>query len=499
VQTFGNRLRAVTALKSALLLLFISGCCVNLGAASNRQSAAANTFLVVSDFHFNPMADPALVSQLDKAAPTEWEAILNRSKPAAFSQYGQDTNWWLLQSSLDQMHNTIPHPAFILIAGDSLAHRFPQQFQSATHDSDRDHYREFVLKTVKFLVLELRKRYSTEKIFVTPGNNDENCGNYSIRAGGAFLHDTAGIVRELAHGDDAMQASWEKMGSYDVPHPTLHGVRLISLNTIYFSPKYHAANFGEDCAIQASNEPADEFAWLETRLSAAQKANQKVWLMFHIPPGIDPFSTVQQYLTLSKGKPASEQLCASAVVPMWVPEWTAKFDALLEKYHDTVIVSLAGHTHTDDFRVINSESTNPSFILINPAISPVYNQNPGFRTVTFARDGSLTDASVYYLTNLAFASSTTAGEWDHEYTFSQEWKLPKIDAAGLASLYNKIRMDESARGDWLKFYNVSSSAAYLPADTVPGLYCAIEELDPESYTRCYCPAPASDSSPNAKP
>jgi sphingomyelin phosphodiesterase acid-like 3 len=195
----------------------------------------------------------------------------------------------------------------------------------------------------------------------------------------------------------------------------------------------------------------------------------------------------------------SEQLCASAVVPMWVPEWTAKFDALLEKYHDTVIVSLAGHTHTDDFRVINSESTNPSFILINPAISPVYNQNPGFRTVTFARDGSLTDASVYYLTNLAFASSTTAGEWDHEYTFSQEWKLPKIDAAGLASLYNKIRMDESARGDWLKFYNVSSSAAYLPADTVPGLYCAIEELDPESYTRCYCPAPASDSSPNAKP
>ena len=221
MQTFGNRLRAVTALKSALLLLFISGCCVNLGAASNRQSAAANTFLVVSDFHFNPMADPALVSQLDKAAPTEWEAILNRSKPAAFSQYGQDTNWWLLQSSLDQMHNTIPHPAFILIAGDSLAHRFPQQFQSATHDSDRDHYREFVLKTVKFLVLELRKRYPTEKIFVTPGNNDENCGNYSIRAGGAFLHDTAGIVRELAHGDDRQSsgsaltgAIWDSISKY---------------------------------------------------------------------------------------------------------------------------------------------------------------------------------------------------------------------------------------------------------------------------------------------
>ena len=499
MQTFGYRAGVVISAKAALVLIFIALLPYGLGAAGRQQPATASTFLVASDFHFNPMADPSLVGQLEKADPIEWETIFNTSKSTSFSQYGQDTNWWLLQSSLDQMQRTIRHPAFILVTGDSLAHRFPQQFQCATHDNDREHYRQFVLKTVKFLVLELRKRYPAEQIFITPGNNDENCGNYSIRAGGAFLLDTGRIVRDLAHGDDAMQASWEQMGSFDVPLPALRRVRLISLNTIYYSAKYHAANFSDDCAVQATSEPADELAWLESRLNAAHKAKEKVWLMFHIAPGIDPFSTVQQYLTLSKGKAPSEELCSSAVVPMWVPEWTAKFDALLEKYHDTVIASIAGHTHTDDFRVIGAGPAGSSFILVTPAISPIYHQNPGFRTVTFAKDGTLADSTVYYLTNLTFASSTTPGEWDREYTFSRQWKLQRIDAASLNSLYQKIRTSEAARADWLKFYNVSSSAVYLPAETIPGFYCAIKELDPESYTRCYCPASTEMAAPKTAP
>src|ERR1019366_3791815 len=55
------------------------------------------------DVHFNPMADPSLVADLAAADLSQWETILQRSKPTAFSSYGQDTNWWLLQSALDAM------------------------------------------------------------------------------------------------------------------------------------------------------------------------------------------------------------------------------------------------------------------------------------------------------------------------------------------------------------------------------------------------------------
>jgi hypothetical protein len=184
---------------------------------------------------------------------------------------------------------------------------------------------------------------------------------------------------------------------------------------------------------------------------------------------------------------------------MWQPRWTAQFQALLKKYEGTVIVSLAGHTHTDDFRLIDSSGAKPVFVLISPAISPVYRQNPAFRVVSFANDGSLSDDSVYYLTNLELASSKTRAEWGKEYTFSQEWKLGRPDAAALATLYEQIKTKPGVRDEWLRFLNVSSSAAYLPANSAPGLYCAIQELDPATYSNCYCATIASHSAVVSKP
>ena len=473
------------SLTLVLMLAALGACHVP---ASATQTTRGKTFLIASDIHFNPMSDENLVAALSASDPTQWETILARSKSTSFSQYGEDTNWWLLQSSLDQMRATLPHPAFIIMTGDLLAHQFPQTYLKATHDTNRENYRNFVLKTVEFLALEFHKRFPDTKVLLTPGNNDEECGNYSIRAGGAFLHDTSDLARKLAQADAQFTSSWEALGSYDIPHPTIRGARIISLNTVFFSDKYHAAKFSENCDRIDSTAAADLFAWLESRLNAAQQAHEKVWLMFHIPPGIDSYSTVIKYQTLSKTAvpPATEKLCASAIVPMWQPKWTAQFQTLLAKYEGTVIVSLAGHTHTDDFRLINSAGAKPEFVLISPAISPVYRQNPAFRVVTFANDGSLSDESVYYLTNLEFASSKTRGEWAKEYTFSQEWKLGRPDAASLAILYEQIKTNPEVRDEWVKLYNVSSAAAYLPANTTPGLYCAVEELDPETYSNCYC-------------
>jgi len=478
-----------------LFLLFSLACSGGLRADSH-QPRSKNTFLVVSDIHFNPMADASLVAKLAAADPEQWEAIFAQSKNTAFSQYGEDTNWWLLQSSLDAMAATIPHPAFIMTNGDMLAHHFPETFLNTTHDQDREDYRKFVGKTVDFLALEFRKRYADTAILVTPGNNDGDCGNYSIYATGPFLHDTAQVARKLAHGDDPFVSSWEALGSYDVPNPAVHGLRIISLNTIFLSAIYKAQNFNQDCETVPSTAASDLFTWLESRLVSARQAHEKVWLMFHIPPGIDSYTTIHKYQALLKGKPSpsDEKVCPSAIVPMWVPQWTAEFDSLLEKYRDVIVASFAGHTHSDEFRVLNPSAKEPEFVLVSPAISPVYNQNPSFRLVTFAKDGSLVDNSVYYLTNLIYASSTTPGEWKREYTFSEQWKLPRLDGASLAALYSRIQSQPSIGDEWLRLYNVSSSAAYLPANAVSGFACAIEGLGPEAYSNCYCRPPASHAS-----
>jgi hypothetical protein len=135
------------------ILAFLASPVRSLAAPANGQ------FLIVSDIHFNPFFDPSLVANLASAPSNRWEPILNRSRVTSYSPYGQDTNWPLLQSALDAVRTTEPHPALLMITGDLLSHGFPRAYAGATHDTDPVHYRAFVLKTVTFLAWELRRRF----------------------------------------------------------------------------------------------------------------------------------------------------------------------------------------------------------------------------------------------------------------------------------------------------------------------------------------------------
>ncbi len=184
--------------------------------AHSRSGAPSQKILIASDLHFNPFADPALVKDLAAAPPSRWERILNRSELTAYSPYGQDTNWWLLQSALDAMRATEPNPALVMITGDLLAHGFPAAYAKTVNDSNRKHYRAFVYKTVAFLALELGKRFGQSQILLTPGNNDNECGDYDIEANGPFLQDTTRLARKLARGGGRFSRDWKALGSYAV-------------------------------------------------------------------------------------------------------------------------------------------------------------------------------------------------------------------------------------------------------------------------------------------
>jgi sphingomyelin phosphodiesterase acid-like 3 len=452
--------------------------------ASGTLAHAASRFLWISDIHFNPMADAALVPELQNSDPAQWESILNRTSPNTFSQYKSDTNWWLLKSALEQFPRTIRHPAFVMVTGDLLAHNFPDTFQDATHDSDPQHYRQFVLKTVQFLALKLQQEFPATKIFLTPGNNDNDCGDYTIEANGDFLNNTAQVARELARDDRNFTKTWTALGSFNVPHPTITDARIISLNSIFLSQKYQALSSAQGCKPVTSTAAADLMAWLDRELATAAQAHQKVWLMFHIPPGIDGYATaMNRKPPMSGAAIESVGACSQSIVPMWKVEWTAEFDALLTKYRNTVVAAFAAHTHSDDFRVVGKE-----FVLMNPAISPVYSQNPGFRVVTYRPDGTLADHSTYYLTNLPAANSKKKGRWKREYQFTRQWKSKTLDTASLSRLYDEVVASEQVRANWLNLYAVSGPALEGEKPIVRALYCAVEGLSVESYSQCYCGA-----------
>jgi sphingomyelin phosphodiesterase acid-like 3 len=452
------------------------------GTASGQQAApappTAGQVLVMSDLHFDPMADPRLVDQLAAAEPEQWSAVLDDSGDRSLGRYGRDSNWMLLHSALQHMAETIPKPAFVLISGDFLAHGFRQKFDATAADHSDAAYRIFVRKTMQFLARQLGQTFQATPILPTLGNNDEECGDYQLQPKGEFLARTLPILYAfLGSSRLGLDENWKSNGNYSVK---AGGIRVLSANTNFFSIHYRNA-----CGSADDPDPGRAtLAWLETELAAARQARERVWLMYHIPPGIDG------YATLRLGE------CPGKMIPMWREDYAEPFFALTQRYADTIAASFAGHTHMDDFRLLGDADGPYGFALITPAVSPIFGQNPAFRTLIYDDTGGILDQTTYDLTNLpeATAAGGASPAWHTEYTFTQQWSLPRVDVSSLQRLYALTGDMPADTERWHNVFSVSSPIywAQFPGGNeqleraVLAFRCATGNVLTSRYQQCYC-------------
>ena len=150
--------------------------------------------------------------------------------------------------------------------------------------------------------------------------------------------------------------------------------------------------------------------WLESKLAGARAAGGKVWLMHHIPVGMDPYASAH----------AKASTCSARLVPMLAEPFASRYVQLLAAYGDVIDNSFVGHTHYDDFRLLRDTGGAVTGVeKIAPAISPIFGQNPGFVTYAYDRaTGILADYGVTYVANLAGAPNAAAVDWREEYTFA---------------------------------------------------------------------------------
>lgn len=433
-------------------------------------AADAGEMLVLADIHFDPSANQALVDRLAAAEPEQWAAIF-AADDTRMSAYGEDTNWKLLRSTLDAA-SAQPKPDLVLVSGDFLVHRFRARFDAAATDHSDAAFRSFTAKTMRFLAAELRATFPATPILPVLGNNDAECGDYALRPGGTFLANTLDVAAGMIGpgGEKALRQSWPALGNYVMPNPALADHLIAVVNTNYFSP-----NYKNDCGAPSDGNPAQAtLAWLRRALSEAEAAHRKVWLAYHIPPGIDAFATARQ---------AS---CPVTPVPLFAEPYARDFDALMARYRATVTASFAAHLHMDGFRLLGDGGKPVGFVLVTPAISPIFGQNPAFRSVAFADDGTITDQSVYFLANLPDAVSGAAAQWRLETDFGATWNLPRIDLASLETLYRRTGSSAAARERWLDIYAVQGPTRATLSANATIYRCSAGNVRAADFARCNC-------------
>ncbi len=434
-------------------------------------------FLLVSDVHFNPFYDPKLFPQLAATASVEdWLGILAQSTPDAFNPPGTDSNYFLLDGALADAAARLPDPDFILYPGDFLAHGFRSLYDAVapkpSHD-DPAAFQSFVDTTIDFVGYAFFSHFGAVPLLPTLGNDDSYCGDYMVEPEGSFLAAVADLWSGLPGPDidvDEFRKTVSTGGYYTAPLPAPSNARLIVLNTVFFSFKYDNA-----CGDPTIPAALDQLDWLEAALQDAATAGERVWLLMHIPPGINDYNTAQ---TEKVHKPA---------VSFWQPALLAKYLQIVER-NPVIQTAFAGHTHMDDFRVIRLGGTPNLLSKIAPAISPIFGNNPGYQIYEYEpTTGTLNNYQTYYLSNLTTGGKPTPasdGTWELEYDWQSAYGLGDLSAASVAQLAENMEADSSVADDFVRYYAVSAIPT-VPPEVVLDYRCALDNVTKTEYQACY--------------
>lgn len=432
-----------------MLIFSLTGCTDN-----GNGTDTSFPVVVVSDVHFDPFYDPTLFQALVAADVSEWENIFKTSIITTPSTWGSDANYPLFARTLASIRQNKEGSPLIIFTGDILVHHFSQTFYTLYGSQDAFAMQAFADKTVAFFMNQLKSSAGDLPIMFTLGNNDSYTDNV---VESNFLSNTAEIFyTKCLNGTADRQAFLDTFlaGGYYFAEPPGTNLMVIGLNTVLF--------------MQASSAAAAQLAWFDDRLAQARVAGKKVWLLMHVPPGADIYSTARQ--VDSNGHLASARM-------MWNQDYQASFLQILSKYPGVVTLTLAGHTHMDEYRIMLSSDV----LDITPGISPRSGNDPAFKVFTFSRDTwKPTD---YRSINYDLAAMP--GQFNHYYAFwSAYWMQGFLDDS-LTQLFPALATNNAKQTRYRSYYYSGYNILNPITNTNwPVYWCGIGKMGQQELIDC---------------
>jgi sphingomyelin phosphodiesterase acid-like 3 len=453
---------------------------------------------MLSDLHFDPFYDPAKFTELRHAPITGWAAILSKpdsaTRVSAFSELqracgvrGTDSPWPLVLTALREAKRTQPAPLFVTVSGDLLAHGFICKFQRLAPSASATEASAFAAKAVAFVSQQLHSVYPSVSVFSALGNNDSGCQDYFETPDSAFLKSSGVSFAANVHDPEArasLAASFGRLGDYSVMLPgTMQNTRLIVLQDIFESSHYRGCN-NEPNAAPA----AEQLAWLRKQLTEVRESGQQAWVMAHIPPGIDIYTTFHRYLF------APGQACNVKQPEMFLNN-TVLAETIGE-FGDVVRLAIFAHTHMDEIKLLQGPDGKAVPAKMVPSISPINGNDPSFIVAQVSpQTATIKDYEVYAATN------AQGGVWNREYRYSEVYHLPDFSAKSVDQLTSlliddKTGEDEDSRAYERYFLAGGGTFASLGLQRLwPAYSCSLRELNPVSFRHCMCPDAAAKAEP----
>lgn len=263
-------------------------------------------------------------------------------------------------------------------------------------------------------------------------------GNHDTFPYGQIAQEASGYENLYTWNSDLMSELWKDYGWFDADEAqqvkqhycgysvtTKHGLKIIALN----SNTYYQKNF---YAYWNMSNP-DTFGvlrWLTDELLEAEKSNQRVWLMAHIP------------------------LLNGDVLPL--PAYV--YTQIIKRFSPSTIAGIFfGHTHRDQFTVLyagdGADLSDPvNFAFISQSVTPIKGHNPGWRYYEVDKQSFqvMNSHNFYTKLNDTYTNGGQEPKWEFLYSareaYDPQQKWPKdapLNATFWSGISSQIGADEN--------------------------------------------------------
>jgi sphingomyelin phosphodiesterase acid-like 3 len=467
--TLKNCRHHVVLVVVVLFVLLSTGCSSD---SSKTPTASKLPLVIISDVHFTPFYDTTIFHDLVNSPVEEWADIFQRSSVTELSSWGQETNYPLLRRALDAASRSIGEGQAAIFPGDILAHNFPETFFELYGEEDHDALRSFVYKTVVFFATQVRERFGNVPVMFTLGNNDSYAGDYLLVPGGAFLADTADMFYNtflLGWADRNNYFRTYTAGGYFVAESPDAKVRFVCVNSVLFSK-----DRTEGCTDAPNNAPTAQLDWLEKILGKAHADKKKVFMVTHIPAGMNIFSTANTYMDAS-GKISDADV-------FWKESCQRRFLEICHRYASVIETVLSGHTHMDEYSLIlDRDGEAYKATIVTPAVSPQFGNNPAFKVLTLRGE----DWKPLDYRSISCDLNLSSPDFSTYYVFSEAYSTEMPLEESLVDLFPKMKNNDSDRKNYARFYYAGHDDANIIDDTTwPAYWCGIGRMDRDEYIEC---------------
>eukprot|EP00929_Paragymnodinium_shiwhaense_P015895 TRINITY_DN12399_c1_g1_i1.p1 TRINITY_DN12399_c1_g1~~TRINITY_DN12399_c1_g1_i1.p1 ORF type:complete len:607 (+),score=96.14 TRINITY_DN12399_c1_g1_i1:37-1857(+) len=389
---------------------------------------------------------------------TKQEPALQAMNP--FGYMGCDAPSALFESAVDAAAG-LGEMDFVLFTGDFVRHAqniLENPWQNVTS----------IVNNASKVLVSAFPTLSARQFAVGSLGNDDSPMNYeenitteansnSWLANMAHVFIDAGAMPADAAYNYSYGGYWERR---------LGSITVLSINTIIYSVSHTPAT------TPLPHDPFHQFDWLRKQLHAAKREGRSVWIVGHIPPGIETYGYTQ----------------------LWHPAYVTAYLGIVQdkELASTIAAQLFAHVHKDEIRLLPDAPEGAGPIYLAGAISPVYKNQPSFRVLEYdTATGRPLNWQTYYA---ELPKGSTAPVWKLGYTGAGAYPPVKaalererpVEQATLLQLADMLTEGGAAWNTYSEWYTatVPNDLQHCGRDPqIPGLNASMREKCRRKY-RC---------------